>query len=202
MDWEPNAQDHMLRQVVPKVAGFPCPSLSSQETRCSYSLEIKSAVQVFPSCRRLKAGGLPSSRAVLGLSTGCCQWERSLAVHEETPGRHFAMGSKVLFFSGNSLPLPRISTESTVQVSGTNAVIVVTLSPHVCPQLQTNYFSVLACLLSSGGSHNHTLHTPSNCVLEGTVPSPPPSSTPPHWEHRLATKAAEISRVTFSGFEL
>lgn len=174
----------MLGQVTPqtpKAAGFPCPSLSSQETQCSYSREIKSAVQVVPSCRWLKAGRLPSSRAVLGLSTGCCQWEQSLGVHEETPGRHFAMGSKVLFFflSGNSLPLPRISTESTVQVSGTNAVIVVTLSPacvHNCKP--RNYFGVLACLLSSGGSHNHPLHTPRNCVREGTVPSPPPSSTP------------------------
>lgn len=148
MDWEPNTQGHMLGQVTPqtpKAAGFPCPSLSSQETQCSYSREIKSAVQVVPSCRWLKAGELPSSRAVLGLSTGCCQWEQSLGVHEETPGRHFAMGSKVLFFflSGNSLPLPRISTESTVQVSGTNAVIVVTLSPacvHNCKP--RNYFSV------------------------------------------------------------
>lgn len=101
VDWEPNTQGHMLGQVTPrtpKAAGFPCPSLSSQETQCSYSREIKSAVQVVPSCRWLKAGGLPSSRAVLGLSTGCCQWEQSLGVHEETPGRHFAMGSQVLFF--------------------------------------------------------------------------------------------------------
>lgn len=110
---------------------------------------------------RLKAGGLPSSQAVLGLSTGCCQWEQSLAVHEETPGRHFAMGSKVLFFSGNSLPLPRISTESTVQVSGTNAVTVVTLSPHVCPQLQITQLFQCARLSTFLGwlSQPHLTHS-------------------------------------------